>query len=170
MSPASISRPHGIVKWRFLLDTPVLFTSQARIAGRRGIVKWRSLFHVEALFTVGFLASRSTRVRNHSTQRPHFGNRAPRKKTKNKIGRQAPDAMLRTRQDATPARGNAQPFIASTFSLITRLHTVPKFAAKRFATSWALRERKSLLMRSRYIVLPSTGAPLRTGNVIRDVL
>ena len=130
MSQASISRPHGIVKWRCLLDTPVLFTSQARIAGRRGIVKWRSLFHVEVLFTVGFLASRSTRIRNHSTQRPHFGNRAARKKQKTKMWRQAPDATLRTRQDATRARGNPQPFTAPPFALITRLHTVRKFAAK----------------------------------------
>ena len=73
MSQASISRPHGIVKWRCLLDTPVPFTSQARIAGRRGIAKWISLVNVEVLFAGGFLASRSKITRNHSAKAARKG-------------------------------------------------------------------------------------------------
>ena len=56
--------------------------------------------------------------------------------------------------------GITQPFTAAPFALITRLQIVRTFAANRFATYWAFWERKCLLIRSGYMVLPSTRTPL----------
>ena len=56
--------------------------------------------------------------------------------------------------------GITQPFTAAPFALITRLQIVRTFAANRFATYWTFLERKSLLMRSGYMVLPSIGTLL----------